>query len=314
MEFVGRTSSQLSSSEFDQLASLFNQVFEKSICADDLRAKYANPLHGESHHGVMLADDGKIAGHIVGIPFQYDFFGRPVVFANAVDLMIHPDQRVDLLSFSKIYDAMLSVSQGLYDFVYAVPNPSSHLYFKKLLRWKDVGDLHYYLLPLRASKLDARFRGFDWASSLAARLLCAMPSGVGGGEREAPISKQVSPEFIEYRFRSGYERFSEGEAWAYVKVVDEDATKTAYVVGARPLDGKWMREVVRRVVRRFGAQIDVVLYVGTEFDAPFNLRRVPERFEPRKLTLVGRRLSDGVDDRVYELENWRFDLLDWDTR
>jgi hypothetical protein len=86
------------------------------------------------------------------------------------------------------------------------------------------------------------------------------------------------------------------------------------VVGARPLDGAWLREVVKRVLRRFGATIDVVLYVGTEIAAPLNLRRVPEKFEPRKLTLVGRRLSDQIDDRVYDLANWRFDLMDWDTR
>lgn len=313
MEFFGHKSSELSSDDFDQLASLFNQIFEKSVQGDDLRAKYANPLCGESHHGLMRGDDGRIAGHMVGIPFRYDFFGRPAVFANAVDLMIDPDQRADLLSFSRIYDAMISASQGLYDFVYAVPNANSHLYFKKLLRWKDIGDLHYYLLPLRASKLDARLRGFDWASKIAAQSLSALPFG-GGKEEERPIGKRADPEFIAYRFRSGYECFTEGDAWAYVRVFDEDSTSTAYVVGARPLDGAWLREVVKRVLRRFGATIDVVLYVGTEIAAPLNLRRVPEKFEPRKLTLVGRRLSDQIDDRVYDLANWRFDLMDWDTR
>jgi hypothetical protein len=229
--------------------------------------------------------------------------------------MIHPRYRNNIMHFKIIYDNLLQFIDFKIDFIYAVPNPNSHLYFMKILKWKDIGKLNYYIWPVNPSKLlkgtsitDTLFKPFN---NLAQIVLSY------GGDKinKSPIEKNISDRFLEYRYSVNYKTLSENKSRAWYRIYNEDGISTAYIVDVDPMQAKWLAKTVRTIYEREGNTVDLIMYISNRSLRVFNILKVPLKFEPRPLPLIGRIINPGnIDDMVFELSNWRFNLSDFDVR
>jgi len=316
MKFITKTTDELTDNDLKQLCDLFLVSFKREVTADWFTRKYNSTVPALScFHGFMLNDDDQIVGAMTIIPFEYQFFKKIVVFGNLIDLMIHPEYRNNILNFKNIYDKLLAVVKPRIDFIYAVPNPNSFLYFTKILGWVEIGKLNYYLWPLKLSKItglpsfiDSIFKPF---STLAQFVLFP----IRNKKVEGDIEKVYSANFLTYRYRPGYKAIEENHKKAWYDIVNEDGIKTAYIIDIVPVESKWLSQVVKIIYKRDKENIDVILYISNNGANAPNLIRTPLKYEPRRLSLTGKIINeDKIDKRIFELSNWKFNLSDFDVR
>jgi hypothetical protein len=215
-----------------------------------------------------------------------------------------------------MHDAVVGLIGSSIDFLYAVPNRNSYLYFRKILGWSGIGPLNYYCLPLHASKLSPKLKNFDFVSRSAAALLSGVSWPSTGAAVERPVAKIISPDFLTYRYPAGhYAAIEKSGQCARYSVVKENQITTAYLIDAWPLTAAWLGEAVRHIWQEERRNVDLILYVGTGVPRAHNLFKVPARFEPRELHLIGTILNpESMDDRIYQIKNWQFNLSDLDVR
>jgi hypothetical protein len=316
MNYFGKTSTELSEKDFFELSELFNYVFHKNIDASFLKQKYFSPYLGFSFHGLMYSDEGNLVGALTFIPFSYKFFNTQVVAGSAADLMIHNNYRKDLLSFKNMYDQAVEKADNLLDFLYAVPNSNAYLYWTKFLKWREIGQINYYIQVLNISKIITKFKGFDWISNAFSS--CSNKLAIDHVNRDNKLKYSIyklsNTAYNDYRFKGQYETISESNKIAYYTIEDELGIMTAYIVDIIPFSGSWMRKVVKLIHAREKKYIDVIVYIGSNLNTQINLFKVPRKFEPRILHLIGKSLSEKVDDRIYNLDNWFFNLSNFDVR
>jgi hypothetical protein len=315
MKYLGKVTSQLSINEFEQIKDLFTDVFDKPVSIEKLQTKYCAPLNNNSYHGLMLNDDNLIVGTLTIIPFEYNFFNAKTVFGCAVDLMVHKSYRKDITSMKKMYAAAINLIGKDIDFLYAIPNQNSYLYFKKILGWDEIGKLNYYIMPLNASKLLPRLKGLDFFSKIVAAILNGIKWPIKMAQIQRPITKIITPAFLKYRFPQYYKTVEKSGKCAYYTIVNEASIITAYIIDLCPLTSEWLSEVTRDIWRNERQNIDLIIYIG--IDIPFmpNLFKIPLRYEPRTLHFIGKVINpDKIDHRINHIKNWQFNLSDFDVR
>ncbi len=316
MTYSGKTTIELSEKDFSELSGLFNNVFNRKTDAEYFTHKYHSPYLGYSFHGLMYNDEGNIAGAVTIIPFSYSFFENQITAGCAVDLMIHENYRKDFLSFKHMYDHAIEKSGSSLDFLYAVPNPNAYLYWTKFLKWRDIGQLNYYIQVLNISKIKASFSGFDWMSKAFTFFMnnLVLKSDVLRTEQEYPIFRINDETYRKYRFNKNYAEITESDKYAYYIILNEMGIDAAYIVDLHPFTKSWAGSVVKQIYTLEKKHIDIIIYIGNNLKPPINLIKVPHKLEPRSLHLVGHSLSEKVDDRIYNMDNWLFNLSDFDAR
>jgi len=316
MEYSGKTSDELSETEFSELIYLFNRVFHKNLSVSFLKKKYHSPPLAKSYHGLMYNDVGNIAGALTFIPFLYSFFDTPIVAGCAVDLMIHEDYRKDFLSVKLMHDLAIEKSENTLDFVFAVPNYNSFLYYTKFLKWNEIGQLNYYIQVLNVSALEKKLSPFNSISKGLSECLNVLYPvfGTKRADQKKPVHKVCDMIYYTYRYSQKYNEINRGTNSAYYSIVDESGVKTAYLIDLFPVSERWIGQVVKILHDSEKKNVDVILYVGNTINVPCNLLKVPRKFEPRDLHLIGNILTSKVDSRIYDQANWHFNLSDIDVR
>jgi len=316
MQFIAKTTPELTDADWKQLADLFNESFKRDVSVEYFKKKYNSSVRYIScYHGFMIDDKTGIVGAMTIIPFEYQFFEKNVIFGNIIDLMIHTDHRNNILNFKVIYDKLLARVDSKIDFIYAVPNPNAHLYFTKILKWHEIGKLNYYIWPVKVTKLfklpgllDTVFRPFN---NLAQLLFSRVKYKVF----QSPIKKVISNDFLDYRYSDMYKTLNTGDKTAWYRIYNENGVATAYIIDIEPMDRKWMAHTIASIYKLERKVIDVIIYISNNNLGTFNILKTPAKFEPRPLPLIGKVInSEHIDDRILQLSNWRFNLSDFDVR
>ena len=297
--------------DFQSLVDLFNRVFDEQRTPAMLRAKYTAPGTGYSFHGLMK-DEDRLVGALTVIPFTYTCFGQQLTFGCFADLMIDEDARGDMLALKKIYDAAMQRIGDEIDLVYAVPNENSYLYFRKFLKWREIGDLYYYLMPVQIGAIRERLGWLNPVSWLGSRLFCLTPGLSSAAAITRNIHKMDAESFRSYRFAENYESGEVRGSTFYYRLFDEEATRVCYIVDIQPLSPRALDAAVARI--RSQVKCDAIMYIDSVPMTPHKAIRVPRKWEPRNLHLIARAVTDRVDERVMDVDNWQFNLSDFDVR
>ena len=144
-ELQAKTTIELSTAEIASLRGLFTLVFHKPFPEDLFLRKYARTCLGYSVHSLMFLD-GEMMGAFSAIPVRFHFHGSEVLFAFAVDLMIHPDHRNSLPRFMQLAENLYNrlTAEGV-GFVYACQRDEIAQLHLRLSRWRAIGKVHYYV-------------------------------------------------------------------------------------------------------------------------------------------------------------------------
>ncbi len=307
---------QLTESEQEQMRDLFLRIFNKKMTKDAFERKFFYTPRGYSYHGLMLHDK-TVVGASSAIPGRYKFFGEEHIFSLSVDTMIDPKYRggVHLIKMINL------VHQGLINdgipFIFGFPNEHFYAVQKRLLKYEDIGELDYYVLPLNIGSLVRKLKHLNFLSrgfcKLAARF-CRIPRNSEAGHG---IVKVVDKQFERHRYDAGYSRIALGEAAECIyKIYEEEGgIRTLYIIDVVPLTAASLARAVKEICRTAVKAVDIIIYVGKRPPRPAGLWKAPDSKKPQRIRMTGKILiPDVIDSSVFNMKNWSVNISDFDVR
>ena len=315
--------SEIVSHEWSSYISNFNITFEKDFDSAHLKHKYSSSSEGYSFHALLLDENKDVVGACTLIPYIYKRNGNPLKIALAVDLFVIPEYRNDSLIFLKFYINLKKKISGIGIFaVIAVPNSNSYLYWKKIIKFRDVGTLSYLIFPVRLGNIMKKFFFLNQISLLYAiinlRLNSIIAQVYNSKVNSSVYEIDSNEKFLNARFLKDYEYIIEENIVCYYKIVDEDGIKTAYLLYANEY-GKTTYKALIKSVRLIMKKnkVDLILYIGTLKMVQFLFLRLPKKFEPKSLPLIVDILQKENKETykdIYDLKSWDFGLINYDVR
>jgi hypothetical protein len=327
MDFLFRKTNELSDEQIEQVCALFSSVFMPDRTPAMFKRQFLGTPLGYSYHGLML-DGTRIVGSYSAVPYRYVFDGRDLLFALAVDTQIAKEYRGDPWRFVRmanpVYDA--ARADGI-PFAFCFPNENIYLVRKKIMEWRDIGTLAYYVLPIAVGAkwpalrfldpaLRAAINAFTWEGTSARRLESEKA-------RSFVVEKRMDAAFTQYRYSfwhrysdhgTGYTRMDTPCGHLVYRREAFEGVKVAFLVDVFPLTAHHLKYAVRRVFMQEKHRASAIVYIGHLPFRPSSLFGLPERLEPRKIHMTGKVLIDGVvDERVFDIRNWCVNLSNYDA-
>ena len=316
MEVIVRKSTELSESEFHQIARLFEDVFEKHRTIELLRRQYEQNPFGYAWMS-MLVDDGRIVGLNSYVPSYYVYNGRRLVFANSIDSMVEKPYR-DFFNFNDmIRKAYKTMHANGVVFVYGYPNDNSYPVLIKSKLMKEIGKMHTYCLPLHIGGIKPSLRILNPISELLCRLY-AIGSGLfsSSSNYKAIIVKEEKS-YNKTRYKRGdqdYETyiFPDGLTIFY-KIKIHEGIRTAFLIDLNEKSPKSFNKAVRHIITNHRKDFDILLYPGWLYFANTSMLRIPRKLEPKNFNFTGKILDRNViGDDIWDISNWDTNLSNYD--
>ena len=307
---------QLTESEQEQMCDLFLRVFNKKMTKDAFDRKFFYTPRGYSYHGLMLHEK-TIIGASSALPGRYKFFGKEQIFSLSVDTMIDPKYR----GGGHLIKMINLVHQGLINdgipFIFGFPNEHFHAFQKRLLKYTDIGELDYYVLPLNIGSIVRKLKSLNVLSQGICRLatrFCRIPRD---SEARYNIAKVVDKQFERHRYDGSYGRVSlgEGTECIYKTYEEEGGIRTLYIIDVVPLTAASLIRAVKQICRTAADAIDIIIYVGKPSSKPAGLWKVPDSKKPQRIRMTGKILiPEIIDSSVFNMNNWNVNISDFDVR
>lgn len=317
MEYTHHKSHELTVIEKEQICELFHRVFGKKMTLEQFSSKFENAVNGYSFHGVMK-DNGYIVGCYSAIPYQYTVGGHSYIFGLSVDTMIDEAYRGSPFILKRLAQLVFDdLKESGIPLIFGFPNSNFYLITKKILKWQDIGELDYYMLPIN---IGAFKRGLNFLNPLS-RLVCKTLNLVarrnGKVSSSFNIEKIVDDQFVNHRYGSNYRKIDlANDSFFRYRLYEEDGVRVAYIIDATPLDQQTIEMAVKTICANEKGSADAVIYVGKLPFRPVNLIKIPKRFEPKPVRMTGKILIPNMVDEsmIFDINNWNVNLSNFDVR
>ena len=280
--------------------------------------KYLRTPSGYSYHGLMWVNHD-VAGAYNIIPYKYSYFGESVIFGLSVDTMV--DQRYRSLHPL----ALLKMANSVFDlmrqdglcFAFGSPNDNAYTYTTKVLKWRRMGELDFYVLPRNLGAVIPRLRWLNFLSRACASAFVRLPSWKCRVEPKYPVEKKMDRLFTGHRYDSsyGFVDLDDGSECTYKIYCEDGGVSVLYLIDVYPLTRVTFGNAIERVYDKCARAFDIMLYVGKLPFTPTRMIRVPESRKPRRIQMCGRILDPQlVDERILQIENWNINISNLDVR
>jgi hypothetical protein len=245
------------------------------------------------------------------------FFDEERIFALSVDTMIAPEHRGGghIVRMAHLMHERLLLEE--IPLIFGFPNERFYPIQKRLLRYRDIGELDYYVLPLNIGTVLQKSR---W-SNILSRNLCRLATMVtrvpADLDTKYAIAKITDRKFERHRYDHSYNRIALGKGgMCFYKTYEEKGgIRALYIIDVLPLTAAYLARAVKCVLKATSGTADMITYVGKLPFRPLGLWKVPESRRPQRIHMTGRILNRRlVDDSVFNLNNWRVNLSDFDVR
>lgn len=320
MEIKICRSTDLSQEEWNSYALGFNETMHRNFSSDFLKNKYMSVYKGYSCHAMLVADNGDLVGGATVIPCYYEREGERFVCGLAVDVFIRVAYREDPLALRRMYKKLIPLLQEEEVVaVMAVPNATAYPYWKNVVKWKDVGYIDYWMLPLRAGTILGKkgilggilnfgsmcYFGLIYIVSVVTSLLDC---------KDKKYKYSICKDDPYYVNKFLGEAYIKNKGYIY-KIEDEDGVKTGYVIDAQKENRRSARVLFSCVSGIITNNVDIILYVGKLGFFQTLMLKVPRKFEPKLLPLTCDLISkDEKYKDMLDINNWDFGLQNYDVR
>lgn len=309
---------QLSKAEQEQMRDLFLRVFNKKMTKDKFERKYFYTPKGYSYHSLMLHEK-TIVGASSAVPGRYNFFGEEHIFSLSVDTMIDPRYR----GGGHLIKMINLVHQGLINdgipFIFGFPNEHFYAVQKRLLKYEDIGELDYYVLPLNIGSVARKFKQLNLISRSFCKLavrLCRIPKNSEAGHS---IAKVVDKQFEQHRYDASYSRITIGNAAECIYRIyeEEGGIRSLYIIDVIPPNAASLAQAIKEICRTAvkAVDVDIIIFVSNLPSKPPGLWKTPDSKKPQRIRMTGKILiPDVIDSSVFEMNNWSVNISDFDVR
>ena len=311
--------SELTKDTLSKMAESFNCVFKKTYPVNYFADKYNNSALGFSFHGLLYHEE-IVVGSFSVIPKKYEANNKHYIFGLACDAFILEGHRKDELFLKRMHQAVVErLAEFKVSFVFSIPNDVAYPYWKYMVKYKDIGEMNYYIYPVKIGALVSSLKFINPFSSLFAgawstllplfnskKLLHVSDSGIG---------LSIDEEFLKQRFNASYSIITLSSASFFVyKIIEEDGIRVAYLFLIVPSTAGCLNRAMSKLLKE-KSNFDVVMFIGNWDEKPLSLMKVPKHKEPRKQRFVGTILDpNNCPEGVLNIKNWRLSLSDFDNR
>lgn len=298
----------------------FNEVFQKEYTASYFKKKYTSVTGGDSYHALLLDGKAGVVGACSIIPCQYTRGGDLFTLGLAVDVFIRESYRVDPLMLRRMYKKLrVILAKNNVVSVMAVPNATAYPYWKNVVKWKDVGTLTYWALPVRAGNVIKKIRFLNIFSLIYAYLISGLANVLSFlCESKASDYKYMingKDPFFRHRYDGDYHVYKGNDGFYSYRIVNEDGVKTAYILEATTKGQRSFRAFSKAVRDIMGKKVDLILYIGKMGFHQLLFLQVPKKIEPKLLPLTCDLISNEEKYKdMYDFLNWDFGLKNYDVR
>ena len=308
---------------WDNYCTSFNNVFKRKLKVSFFKQKYTTVVDGHSYHAILYNEELDIVGSCTVIPFVYRKNSELIKIGQAVDVFILEAYRTDPLMLRKMYEKLKEclIANNIVA-VMAVPNATVYSYWKNVVKWKDVGSLRYWVLPVRLGNIFKKLKTLNLFSVFLVNMWVILNTIISliinKKEKKSSYELRVDDTFINNRYTKNHKKVVFRDITFYYRIYNEEGIKTAYLIDAREGDRVSFKALIKAsnyIIKK--TNTDLILYVGPLKLFQTLFLKVPKRFEPKKLPLTCD-ILDKANMNIYsdmlELKNWNFGLLNYDVR
>ena len=317
---------QINDEQWVQIVAGFNESFEgHHTTKAALKRIYESTEFGFSYHSLCF-DGDKIIGFNTITPYKYYHNNEIITLGLSGTTFVLKKYRKDIFIF---HDMFIELKKYCHEegviAILGVPNKNSYQYSLKLLKFKEVFSLPYYILPIKISKiiLKKEVKLLDAISKVISMMWLIisfiMSLFLPFKQKLVTYRLKVDDEFLDKRLPNIIynNRKKKNKRYSY-RIFDEDGIKTAYIMDFRENGKKSFRTLIWIVWDIFRKEnIDVLLFVGTMNIKQTILFKVPSKLHPRKLPFTYNLLDISDKEKYKDMStanNWDFSLINFDTR
>lgn len=311
-----KKTTELSRAEVEKINNLFNYVFKRNRNAQLFFDMFLNTFLGYSYH-VLLYEGNELIGHHAGIPFIYNRDEEHFLVGLGLDSMTHPKHR----DFFNVRDMFKACEEAMATdgcvLRIGFPNDNSYPILKKGFKYKDIGKLNTYFLPIKISGVKPNIKMLNPLS----RLLSACIIGLSSFSRSKRVfsykygKDRSCFDDTRYKWFGGvdYCKIEVDGIKAYYKTQVQEGVKTLFILDVWPISKNGFDKIVRVIYKKEHKGIDMIIYVGHLPFTPMSLITMPHKFEPKHFNFTCKPLvKDYFDDSIYDINNWDVNLSNYD--
>lgn len=315
MEVICKRTTEITDEEIVIIYRLFNEVFEKERDPSTFREEYCNTVLGYSYHS-MLINEGEIVGFHSCLPFYYLDNGKRFIAGLGIDSMVKKEHR-DFFGFR---DMIAACEKRMHEdgcvLRVGFPNDNSYPILKKGFKYKDVGKMTTYILPLRIGGVKPSLRILNPLTRFGAWIVIQFSKFSNNGKVYSFRYGKERESFdkVRYKWFNGeYKTIETDGVIAIYKVQVQEGARTAFLLDMHPMSKKLFDKVVRGIYKQEGSKIDLIMYVGHLPFKPCSLIAIPHKYEPKHFNFTCKVLEKGYfDDSLYDINNWDVNLSNYD--
>ncbi len=314
-KIVIKKTTELSAQDFHLIHELFLSVFKRERTIQQFKDLYLNTPLGYAFHA-MLFEGEELIGFHTGIPFYYQNDGKRFMAGLGIDTMTAEGHR----DFFHVRDLFKACEEAMASenclLRLGFPNDNSYPILKKGFKYKDIGKLDTYFLPVRVGGIKPSMKVLNPLSCLFAWGMVLF-SRLSSSEKEYDFrygKERKSFDVVRYKWFGGnYQTVKVGSVTAHYKLQVQEGVRTAFLMDVYPLSKKMFDRVVRELYSRERKHIDLIMYVGHLPFTPMSLITMPHKYEPKHFNFTCKPLVNGVfDDSIYNINNWDVNLSNYD--
>ena len=319
VRYIFKRTNQLSRIEKNQYLKLKSTISPTTMTAMQFDKRYSQTPFGYSYHSFMM-DDDSIVGAYNTVPYSYNYFGKRVMFCLSVDAMIHPEYRKNPFGLLKTANLVVdAMKQDGICFIFGFPNAKVYEYTRKVLKWRDIGELDIYMLPRNISGVFPKLTWLNMMSRAFANTVAHLPSWRRQDVHDFNIEKTTNDIFRKCRYDSSHRtiEFDRDSEVVYKILTKESGVKVLYVIDVHPLNAATFDRAIRHVYKKSGKNADLIIFTGKLPFKSNNIIRLPSSLQRRyasRAYLCGKILDNQtIDDRIFDMCNWNINLSNSDV-
>jgi hypothetical protein len=318
--FIVKKTIELNEQEVNEINNLFNAVFNsnsiKLRTEQEFKKKFLNNFLKFSFHGLMKLDN-KIVGCYHVIPYEFNFFSSKKLFAQSVDTTISPKFRGNIYNLKKLANLVYEeIKKFNIFFVYGIANEKFYPVKKKILGWKDIGKLNYYIYPINIKKFIKKFYIPSFLVHLLINIFLKFKINYSY-KYKFSISKINNEEFKLGRYDEEHKFLSiEKFQLIYKTVINKkyQNAKIIYLIDVFPLTKKNIEAAVNEL-SKINLDTDLIIYIGELQKVPKNLIKIPDFLLKNQRNISGKILNPTqLDEKIYNISNWNINLSNFDIK
>jgi hypothetical protein len=268
---------------------------------------------------MLKNDDGVVVGNYAVIPFAYTYKNQDMMFCIGVDFMIRKDYRNDFKNVMGICgESMKFAKTNGISCVFAFPNDLSHQLNIRILRMKDVGKLHTYILPYKVGDAKPSLKALNIFSKIFSWMMVGVSTLDLRNKKYLPSIHRCRESFNKTRYNwfdpEEYRFYQDDDMSCSWKCAYFEGVKAAFLMDVYPMSASNFNKATRKMFLAEKNNAGIFLYVGNLPFKPSSMIEIPLKLAPKNFNFVAQILDKKQlnSDDIFDVKNWDVNLSSYD--